>query len=104
MIFDHRTYTIQPGKMNAYVDIFETVANPVAQKHGLQLVAYFISKVGQLNQVVHIWQYKNMEEFEVLREKRDADPEWAVYRQKIAGMITAQEDKIMVGTNFSPIK
>jgi len=104
MIFDHRTYTIQPGKMNTYVEIFETVAYPVAQKHGLQLVAYFISKIGQLNQVVHIWQYNNMEEFESLREKRDSDPEWGVYRAKIAGMITAQEDKIMVGSNFSPVK
>ena len=104
MIFDHRTYTIQPGKTNKYVKIFEEFAYPVAMKHGLNLVAYFVSKVGTLNQVVHIWSYNDMMEFETLREQRDADPEWTRYRQKIAGMIVAQEDKIMVGSNFSPIK
>ena len=104
MIFDHRTYTIQPGKTNEYVKIFEEFAYPVAMKHGLNLVAYFASKLGTLNQVVHIWSYNDMMEFETLREQRDADPEWTRYRQKIAGMIVAQEDKIMAGSNFSPIK
>ena len=33
MIFDHRTYTIQPGKTNEYVKIFEEFAYPVAMKH-----------------------------------------------------------------------
>jgi len=67
-------------------------------------VAYFVSKVGTLNQVVHIWQYNDLMEFEKLREKRDADPGWTLYRQKIAGMIVAQEDKLMSGAPFSPIK
>ena len=104
MIFDHRTYTIQPGKTNEYVKIFEEFAYPVAVKNGLNLVAYFVSKVGALNQVVHIWQYNDLMEFEKLREQRDADPGWTLYRQKIAGMIVAQEDKLMSGAPFSPIK
>ena len=33
-------------------------------KHGLNLVAYFVSKVGTLNQVVHIWSYNDMMEFD----------------------------------------
>ena len=104
MIFDHSTYTIQPGKTNEYVKIFEEFAYPIAKKHGLELTAYFVSKVGRLNQVVHIWQYNDIMEFETLREKRDADPAWTLYRSKIAGMIVNQEDKLMVGANFSPIK
>ena len=104
MIFDHSTYTIQPGKTNEYVKIFEEFAFPIAQKHGLNLVAYFVSKVGKLNQIVHIWQYEDLMEFEKLREQRDSDPGWALYRQKISGMIVAQEDKLMVGANFSPLK
>jgi hypothetical protein len=43
-------------------------------------------------------------EFETLREKRDADPAWTLYRSKISGMIVNQEDKLMVGANFSPVK
>ena len=65
MIFDHRTYTIQPGKTNEYVKIFEEFAYPIAKKHGLELTAYFVSKVGRLNQVVHIWQYNDIMEFEI---------------------------------------
>jgi hypothetical protein len=43
-------------------------------------------------------------QFEKLRNARDADPGWTVYREKNAGMIVRQEDKIMDGVSFSPLR
>ena len=40
----------------------------------------------------------------VLIAARDADPGWAIYREKNAGMIVHQEDKIMDGAPFSPLR
>lgn len=104
MIFDVRTYDIAPGKLKAFVDVFETYGKPVADRHGLQLVGFFTSRIGRLNQVLHIWKYDDLSQFEALRTARDADPGWAVYREKNAGMIVAQEDKIMDGAPFSPLR
>jgi hypothetical protein len=104
MIFDVRTYDIAPGKLKAFVDVFGTYGKPVADKHGLKLVCFLTTKIGRLNQVLHIWQYEDLMQWEKLRTSRDADPGWAVYRDKNAGMIVRQEDKIMDGAPFSPLR
>lgn len=104
MIFDVRTYDIAPGKLGQYVEIFGTYAKPVSDRHGVEMVAFLTSKIGRLNQVVHIYKYDDLAQFEARRAARDADPDWAVYRQKNAGMIVRQEDKIMDGAPFSPIR
>jgi len=104
MIFDVRTYDIAPGKLGAYVKIFESFAKPVADRHNFQLVGFFTSRIGRLNQVVHIWQYDDLVQFETRRAARDADPDWGTYREKTAGMVVRQEDKIMDGAPFSPLR
>ena len=104
MIYDVRTYDIRPGVIKDYVDVFGTYGMPVAERHGLELVGFLTSRIGKLNQVVHIWAYEDLAQFEARRAARDGDPDWAVYRGKAAGMIIAQEDKIMGGAPFSPLR
>ena len=104
MIYDVRTYDIAPGKLKAYVDVFGTYGFPVAERHGLKLIGFFTSRIGRLNQVLHIWAYDDLNQMEKFRAARDADPGWGVYREKNAGMIVRQEDKIMDGAPFSPLR
>ena len=104
MIFDVRTYDIAPGKLSQYVEVFGTYAKPVSERHGVEMVGFFTSRIGRLNQVVHIYKYDDLTQFEERRKARDADPGWAVYRQKNSGMIVGQEDKIMDGAPFSPLR
>jgi hypothetical protein len=104
MIYDVRTYDLAPQKLKAYVDVYRTFAMPVAERHGLRLAAVLTSRIGRLNQVVHIWEYDDLADMERRRAARDADPGWAEYRNAAAGMIVAQEDKIMDGAPFSPLR
>ena len=39
-----------------------------------------------------------------MKKKRAADPDWLSFRDKTEGMVADQEDKIMTGTSFSPLK
>ena len=104
MIYNIRTYNCVPRMLNKYIKIFEDYAMPVNNKHGFELIGYFISDIGPQNQIVHIWEYKDLNEFNEMRKKRAADPAWADFRDRTAGMIADQEDKIMTGTPFSPLK
>lgn len=104
MIYDVRTYTLHPRMMKKYVDMFETMALPVANRLGFRLVGYFTSTIGALNQAVHIWAYESLAELEQLRAKRDVDPDWAHFLEATTGLVAAQEDKIMAPSNFSPLK
>jgi hypothetical protein len=85
MIIDHRTYNIQHGKVGTYVELFETT-------------------IGPINQVVHLWGYESLADMETRRAARDADPDWAVYKKKTAGMLVSQENKIVKPASFSPIR
>ena len=102
MIADVRTYNLVPRKMNQYLKLVEQYALPVMRAHGMVLDRYFISKIGPLNQIVHIWNYESLAELERIRNARDADPKWAEYLAKTEGFVIGQENKIMVDTSFSP--
>ncbi len=102
MIVDVRTYTLVPRKLGKYVELFERHALPVMQRHGLELVGYYLSQIGPLNQVVHLWRYDSLADLERKRAARDADPAWGEYLALTEGMVLSQESKIMRPASFSP--
>ncbi len=104
MIIDHRSYTIAHGRTKDYLALFEQEGLPVQLKHLGSLVGYFQTAIGPLNQVVHLWRYESLADMEVRRAARDADPAWRAYKRNSAGMLIAQENKILVPTSFSPMK
>ena len=102
MIVDVRTYTLIPRKLPGYVALFEKLALPVTKRHGLELLGYYTSQIGALNQVVHIWRYESLADLEKKRTARDADPDWAKFLSQTEGYVLMQEDKIMKPASFSP--
>lgn len=104
MIIDHRTYVIHHGRTGEYFKLFQEEGLPVQLKHLGHLVGYFQTAVGPLNQVVHLWGYEDFADMERRRAARDADPAWASYKKKSAGMLLSQENKILRPVSFSPIK
>jgi len=104
MIIDHRTYTLKPNRVSTFVNLCGNEAVPIMEQHLGGLIGFFQVAVGPLNQVVHLWGYKDMGDMEARRKTRDADPRWQPYRDKIQDMIMHQENKILVPVPFSPIK
>jgi NIPSNAP len=102
MIVDVRTYTLVPRRMARYVELFETHALPVMRRHGLELLGYYVSQIGPLNQVVHLWRYDSLADMERKRAARDADPAWGEYLSLTEGMVLMQDDKVMRPASFSP--
>ncbi len=102
MIVDVRTYTLVPRKLAGYLEIFETYAMPIQRRHGLELIGYYTSVIGPLNQVVHIWRYDSLADMEIKRGQRDADPEWAAFLARTDGMVMSQDNKVMKPAAFSP--
>ena len=104
MIIDHRTYTVKHGNIKAYISLFEKEGLPIQLKHLGNLIGYFETAIGPLNQVIHLWGYESLAAMETRRAARDADPAWAEYKKKSGGMLESQENKIIAPTSFSPLK
>ena len=104
MIVDHRTYQIRPGSEKQYIALFEELGLPVQLRHLGNLLGYFKTAIGPVNEVVHLWGYESLADMETRRAARDADPDWAVYKGKSAGLLAYQVNKILQPTDFSPMK
>lgn len=102
MLVEQRTYTIPHGKMNEYLERYEKFGLPVQQRHLGGLVGFFISEIGQLNQVISLWAYASMADRETRRENLEQDPDWIAFRGMNTGSFTAQETRIMRAASFSP--
>ncbi|WP_426955817.1 NIPSNAP family protein [Muricoccus radiodurans] len=102
MIIEHRTYTLPHGTMEAYLKRYEEHALPLQLKHLGRLLGFFVTEIGTLNQVVHLWAYDNLADREARRAALEADPGWTAFKRINAGSFVAQEVKILRATAFSP--
>jgi hypothetical protein len=103
MIYEHRTYTVVHGRMDEYLARYERDALPVQLKHLGRLLGFFVSEIGPLNQVVHIWVYDSLADRERRRAALDADPAWQAFKVGNRGTFTQQEVKLLNPAPFCPV-
>ena len=103
MFVEERTYTLQVGKTSDYVREYIENGLAVQTKHLGNLIGYFTSEIGTLNQVVHLWGYADLADREERRKALYGDPHWQSYVPTIRQWVVRQENRILVPTTFSPI-
>ncbi|MDZ3991682.1 NIPSNAP family protein [Pseudomonas sp. Teo4] len=103
-IVDHRIYTIRPRCMAAFLEAFDTLAMPILLRHLGPPLAFYVSSIGPLNQVVHLWGYDSLDDFEKRSAARDADPDFAAYLHATRDLVVAQETRIVRPVQFKALK
>jgi len=103
-IVDLRVYTIRLRKMAEFVEVFDRLAMPVQLKYLGKPLGMFSSAVGPLNQIVHLWGFSDMGEFERRHAARDKDPDWPAYLGASEHLITAQENRLIRKIDLPSLK
>ena len=103
MIYEMRTYKLHPGKVPEFQALIEKEALPHLTKYA-ELVGWWSTDIGPLNEVIHLWAYRDMADREQSRKKQGEDPELAVFRPKAQQLVVTQENKILVPSSFSPLQ
>ena len=103
MFYEIRTYRIKTGAVPAYLKLVEEEGIALQKQYLRDLVGYFFSEIGPLNQIVHIWAYPSLDERERRRAALAADPAWQSFAPKIQALMEEMESKIMKPTSFSPL-
>ncbi|AXX92142.1 NIPSNAP family protein [Malaciobacter molluscorum LMG 25693] len=104
MIFEMRTYTIKIGQLNNYIKHFENIGMPIISKYAT-LIGYWHTEFGELNQVIHIWSYKDLNDRAIKRQELYKDESWLTkFIPNAMLMLEKQESKILNAVDFSPIK
>ena len=78
MIYEVRTYNLQPGSVPVYEENFAN-ALPSREKHS-KLGAFWHTEFGTLNQVIHVWPYESLDERDSIRAEAEKEPEWLNFR------------------------
>ena len=100
-VVDHRIYTIVPRGMTEFLEVFERLAMPLLLRHLGQPLAFYTSSIGPLNQVVHLWGYDSLDDFEKRSLARDSDPDFNAYLQATRHLVVAQETRIIRPVPFA---
>jgi hypothetical protein len=104
LIVEQRTYDFHPGKLPAFFKLYEeTGAREMQQRILGNLIGYFTTELGPLNQTVHLWGYSSLDDRARRRAALAAEPEWLAFLGQITPMLQRQESKILLPTAFSPI-
>jgi len=97
MIIEMRTYLLRPGTVPNFMQRFAE-ALP-ARRQFSPLGAFFHSEIGTLNQVIHVWPYKDFEERERIGAEARKTGKWP---PNVREFILTQENKLLQPAPFSP--
>ena len=82
MIYEKRTYTINPLKMADWLALYKSDAYAVQTEHLGKLIGFFFTEIGVVNQVVHIWAYESLDDRLARRARMAQDERWLTFSRK----------------------
>lgn len=103
MIVEQRTYRFRPGAVPQFMARYQ--AGPLALQTRIlgNLLGYFVTEIGPLNETVHLWGYDSLDERARRRAALAAEPEWRAFLHEILPLLETQETKVLMPTSFSPL-
>ena len=101
MIVEMREYTLHPGKVPEYLQLYEREGLAIQREILGHLVGYYATDIGpSVNQVVHLWAYESFQDRDERRGRLLAHPGWQSYVQKVRPLILEQQNRIMRPAGF----
>jgi hypothetical protein len=101
-VYELRWYRAYPGKLGEWLTLAKGVL-PTREKYSRN-VAYWQTEVAQLNEGVHLWVYRDLNERAAVRAKVMQDPEWQAFLGKAQPLLQQQEAVVLNPTGPSPMK
>jgi hypothetical protein len=96
MIYELRTYTLKPGTQGAMIKAASTVSRDIRGDNYGKLEGYWSTEIGPLNQVLHMWSYKDYDERTKLRGELAKNPRWSSeYTPLIHPLLVRQDIRLL---------
>ena len=102
MIYELRTYNVKPEHAADVVAVYEQYGWPQLKKWRKNLVGYFISDIGPLHQIVHLWKFADHDARDLQWTTLRANPKFLDFGRRIRPMLASQENKILKAAPWSP--
>jgi hypothetical protein len=105
MVVEQRIYTLKAEYTPAqYIAAYEELGMALQIRHLGNLIGYFISEIGTLNQLIFLWGYESFPERGRRRAALAAEPQWENYLAKVRPMLQSMENRLLVPAASSPLR
>ena len=96
MIYELRTYTVKPGAVGDMVKAASTVSRDIRKDDYGKLEGYWVTEIGPLNQVMHMWSYSDFNERTRLRGELAKNQRWTgEYIPLLRPLLVRQEVRLL---------
>jgi hypothetical protein len=108
-VYELRTYTAEPGKLNALIARFKDDTIRIFNKHHMESVGYWVPSDGDAskNTLIYILKHPSRADGEKNWEAFRTDPEWtkvATESEKNGKLVTKVDRIWLTATQFSALK
>ena len=104
MIIEMRTYTIKPGELHNFINIYDAEIREIHTKILGNQLGCFYTEIGNVNEVVHLYGYDSYEDRQSRRITLSKSPEFKAYIGKVKDLIVDMKNQLMTTNYFSKIK
>ena len=101
-IYELRTYRTQVGKTGEWLGHFKAIM-PVREKYSKN-VGLWQTEVAQLNEVVHLCAYRDLNDRAAVRAKVAQDPEWQAFLGKATPLLVEMRSIVLTPALASPMQ
>jgi len=101
-VYELRWYRAHPGKASEWLGHFKAIM-PVRERYSKN-VGLWQTEMGQLNEVVHLWAYRDLNQRGEVRASALKDPEWQKFIATSAPLLAEMRSVILNPTAVSPMR
>lgn len=101
-VYELRTYRTQPGRAGEWLEHFKQIM-PTREKYS-KIVGLWQTEVSQLNEVVHLWAYPDLNARIATRAKVVQDPEWQKFLGAATALLVGMRSIVLNPAPFSPLR
>jgi len=101
-VYELRWYRTEVGKAPEWIGLFKDIM-PTREKYSKN-VAVWTTHTGMLNEAVHLWAYKDLNDRVATRAKVMQDPAWQQFLAKSGSLLVEMRSIILMPAPHSPMQ
>ncbi|MEC7765132.1 MAG: NIPSNAP family protein [Pseudomonadota bacterium] len=101
MIVEMRRYVLKPGCVGKYYELYDGAPRELQQRILGDLVGFYDTEIGGMNQLIHLWRYSSFEDRKDRRERLFKEPVWQDFAKNVIPLIETQETSLLNPAPFS---
>ncbi len=102
MLVEQITYVLLPGRAPALIAAYQEEGLAVITRNLGRLVAFLQAEVGGMDEVSHLWAFRDAADREARHAGLQADPAWKAFTATHGHLLVSRRNSLWRAAPFSP--